>query len=223
MKSLLLTLGCIALFHQARAEYIESNITIQLKVVEQKDPDVKLPVTTSAIQVSSFKTSDFIQLIAIDLGKTFSNKARLLFIEPVLAVNEPSSYVIRDPGKPDVKIPYFPMDIDTIDHIVNDTTTEAYQGKSNSETKITTIKAGGPVEIRFSLSLGSTKLHLVGPMAQSVRVIPSKQVKNKTLVLITLKINGIGSYDDSTALSPASNGYVQGTIKIGPPKIVPSL
>lgn len=215
-------MACLGLMHSAQAEYMDSEVTVQIKVYYQKNSVTKEPNVTFVGGLVTFKTSDIIQAIGAQVGEQFSSKARLIRRLSITNQSSQISFVIRDPARPiDYSNTFKFLNHSYIPHVLPGRSTINIKGKSNKDTGVSSIKLTSAGITEFQPSNNNLHLQIYGPLTITQKVIPSKQFPGKFLTLLSSSITGIGSYKADLP-GVIEQDYAQVTIKFSPPKIIGS-
>lgn len=211
MKRSLLALTLLLSLSTAQAEILESSITIQLKLLDQNPPPDNDNFTVQSFTTTSYKTSDFIQLVA--KGENFSKSARLIYQS---TYGGGGKIIIRDKGREDFLVTggltsAFPVRIGGGGENI------VLKGKRNTENNTNAFKHFGQYLFRLGTPTES-KIQIKGTLNMDRSIIQSKDDPTKILSPLSLTLTGIGSFDLTS--EDLGLGFAQGTIKYSKPKVI---
>lgn len=219
MKRFLLTMGCLALFTTAKAEYIESNITIQVKLSTALQVPPSGGFTLYNHSVTSFKTIDFINQVALHMQlDSYSPKARLIYRLVRTDTELKGYFFIREKDRADYQLEEGMFSVLPAPHLRLNTQAGVETGKRNSA-GVGTVKYTIFADSLLKPSGSETFLKLTGQAIQTTRFIASKQYPGKILNSSVLSMTGVGSFDFDPGDPTIPNNYAYGTIKLSAPKI----
>lgn len=219
MKRFLFAFGCLALFTAARAEYLESNVTIQAKLYSPVEVPDSGGFTIFDHTVTSFKTLDFINRVALLQSQpAYTSKARLIYRSLKTDTDFDAKFLIREKGRNDYILGTGMITLLPAPHVREDAEPRVEKGKTNSA-GVGTVKYILFTDATFKPNGTDTFLKLTGRTSQTVRTIASKQYEGEILNISVISMAGAGSFDINPESPIIRNGYAEGTVKLSAPKI----
>lgn len=191
MKLALLALGLLTLVSAAKADLLESNVTIHLKLHSQQEGVTKNGVTTSSYTTRTLKTVDLIQLIADAETQEFSKKARLILRSNAVNESPERMLIIRD-GSTDYELKE-PLRIGFAEHLLGGHH-EAFVGKGKTTSTKHQEKIFGPGEAQIAPNGGQAGIILSGMLQRTRYTLPSKEFPSVQIYLSSENFTGLGSH-----------------------------
>ncbi len=221
MKKVLLALAFGALLSTAQAAYTESNVTIQIKLLEQQPKAEKNGIETQVYKTFTLKTADVIRILKEEINdpaRQWTKKARIIFLGDPSAIFQTGFY-IREKGMED----YFlggRLGSGGGQHVGNNRRPSVSKVKKTVATGNLTEVSRGFGTFIFAPNNDDEELEIFGLRLTTLRLATAKD-RGDTFSIYTVNVKGTGTFElqNYTTTTPF-HGVAEGSFKILPPKIL---
>ncbi len=227
--SLSILAASLAFLTTTQAEIVEGNVTVQLKLTRQVPVAATPTSETTKFVVSTFKNRDFInQMSVVKGGVAFSKSAKLMFrINNVISA---PAYFIRDKGQSsdyDVTdyIGIVPPDPEQAPQLFLISKKVTFNEANPMQSTLGTEKYMGIGQFGIAtFGDGEDKnIRLIGPVAQTLRYIRSKEDAQLTVAIPAINFVIYGDFFFPILNQETPDfGLAQGTIKFSGSKVLPT-